>query len=250
MSRLLLCLRRKEPSSKKRLLLLPLNQRLIWELLLRHMGTCWKKYTWLLVLAQGDVEIEQVGEGDAGGAGGDGATPRHTIYTRRPPGAGGGATSKPPQSPEFENIHVGSWDTDNSACDDLPHAPRWRLTQGSRMSDRDNFHEFFSLSLPPAERLFQKRRNRFDLLDDHIHAEVNFFATSQEIVREWKLMREDTLEFENAKKAFAKENEKFNAEKKGLLWRISDAEMKLAQEKDFNINKQKEWEIDCERTNT
>ncbi|KAJ0666970.1 hypothetical protein HanPI659440_Chr17g0672651 [Helianthus annuus] len=86
------------------------------------------------------------------------------------------------------------------------------------MSNHDNCQEFFSLSLPPAERLFQKRRNRFDLLDDHIHAGVNFFATSQEIVREWKLMGEDTLEFENAKKAFAEESEKFNAERKGLLW--------------------------------
>ncbi|KAJ0618730.1 hypothetical protein HanHA89_Chr02g0056881 [Helianthus annuus] len=140
---------------------------------------------------QGDVEIEQVGEGGVGGAGGDGATPRHTIYTRRPQGAGGGATSKPPQSPEFENIHVGSWDTHNSACDDLPYAPRWRLTQGSRMSDRDNFHEFFSLSLPPAERLFQKRRNRFDLLDDHIHAEKKKVSDEAEHERVASQKREE-----------------------------------------------------------
>ncbi|KAF5766395.1 hypothetical protein HanRHA438_Chr15g0727091 [Helianthus annuus] len=101
------------------------------------------------------------------------------------------------------------------------------------MSDHDNCQDFFSLSLPPAERLFQKRRNRFDLLDDHIHVGVKFFATSQEIVREWKLMGEDTLEFENAKRAFAEEREKFNAEKKGLLWRVSDAEQKLAKEKQY-----------------
>ncbi|KAJ0671422.1 hypothetical protein HanOQP8_Chr13g0485291 [Helianthus annuus] len=118
------------------------------------------------------------------------------------------------------------------------------------MNDHENFREFFSLSPPPpAERLFQKRRNRFDLLDDHIHAEVNFFATSQEIVREWKLMGEETLEFENDKKAFAEKREKFNAEKKGLFWRVSDAEKKLVQEKQVNSNKQKEWEVACERTN-
>ncbi|MFS7930753.1 hypothetical protein Hanom_Chr04g00347981 [Helianthus anomalus] len=117
------------------------------------------------------------------------------------------------------------------------------------MNDHDNCQEFFSLSLPPAERLFQKRRNRFDLLDDHIHVRVNFFATSQEIVREWKLMGEETLEFENDKKAFAEEREKFNAEKKGLLWRVSNAEQKLVQEKQFNSNKQKEWEVACEQTN-
>ncbi|KAM0040242.1 hypothetical protein Hdeb2414_s0012g00391531 [Helianthus debilis subsp. tardiflorus] len=91
-----------------------------------------------------DVEVEQVGEGDAGdvgGAGGDGrgkgveteaesseATPRHTIYTRRPPGSGGGATFGVPRSPEFENIRAGSWDTHNPACAELPHAPRWNLT--------------------------------------------------------------------------------------------------------------------------
>ncbi|KAF5786011.1 hypothetical protein HanRHA438_Chr10g0447691 [Helianthus annuus] len=62
-------------------------------------------------------------------------------------------------------------------------------------------------------------------------------------------MGNDTLEFEAAKKAFAKEREKFNAEKKGLAWRVADAEDKLAKEKQFNANKQKEWEIACERTN-
>ncbi|KAM0071103.1 hypothetical protein Hdeb2414_s0001g00021011 [Helianthus debilis subsp. tardiflorus] len=108
---------------------------------------------------------------------------------------------------------------------------------------------FFSLSLPLAERLFQKKRNQMDLLDDHIHVGVNFFATSQEIAREWQLMGEDTLDFEAAKKAFAKEKEKFNAEKKGLSWRVADAKEKLAKEKQFNTNKQKEWEIACERTN-
>ncbi|KAJ0502480.1 hypothetical protein HanHA300_Chr11g0413411 [Helianthus annuus] len=108
------------------------------------------------------------------------------------------------------------------------------------MNDHANCQEFFNLSLPPTERLFQKRRNRFDLLDDHIHAGVNFFATSQEIVREWKLMGEETLEFENAKRAFAEEREKFNAEKKGLLWRVSDAEQKLVKEKEVNVDKQQD----------
>ncbi|KAJ0765741.1 hypothetical protein HanPI659440_Chr08g0306981 [Helianthus annuus] len=114
------------------------------------------------------------------------------------------------------------------------------------MNDLGNCREFFSLSLPPAERMFQKRRHRMDLLDDHIHAGVNFYDTSQEIVREWQLMGEDTLEFEAAKKALAEEREKFNAEKKGLAWRVADAEDKLAKEKHFNANKQKEWEISCE----
>ncbi|KAM0064468.1 hypothetical protein Hdeb2414_s0003g00103281 [Helianthus debilis subsp. tardiflorus] len=141
-----------------------------------------------------------------------------------------------------------SWDTHNPACDDLPHAPRWNLTQGSRMNDMGNFREFFSLSLPLTERLFQKRRHRMGLLDDRIHTGVNFYATSQEIVREWQLMGEDTLKFEAAKKALAEEREKFNAEKKGLAWRVVVAEDKLAKEKQFNSNEQKEWEIACERT--
>ncbi|KAF5754656.1 hypothetical protein HanXRQr2_Chr17g0793731 [Helianthus annuus] len=220
------------------------------------------------------MEVEQVGEGgggggggggDAGGAGdvgGDGrgkgveteaessdATHRQTIYTRRHPAPGGGGTSGVPHGHEFEHVQAGSWDTHNPACDDLPHAPRWHLTQGSQMNDHANWQEFFNLSLPPTERLFQKRCNRFDLLDDHIHAGVNFFATSQEIVREWKLMGEETLEFENEKKAFAEEREKFTAEKKGLLWRVSDAEQKLAQEKQVNTQKKKDWETACERTN-
>ncbi|KAJ0699135.1 hypothetical protein HanRHA438_Chr10g0435971 [Helianthus annuus] len=63
------------------------------------------------------------------------------------------------------------------------------------------------------------------------------------------LLGEDTLEFEAAKKELAEEREKFNAEKKGLAWRVADAEDKLAKEKQFNANKQKEWETACERTN-
>ncbi|KAJ0766634.1 hypothetical protein HanLR1_Chr03g0079781 [Helianthus annuus] len=62
-------------------------------------------------------------------------------------------------------------------------------------------------------------------------------------------MGEDTLEFEAANKAFAEEREKFNSEKKGLAWRVADVEDKLAKDKQFNTNKQKEWETACERTN-
>ncbi|MFS7906970.1 hypothetical protein Hanom_Chr01g00065481 [Helianthus anomalus] len=100
---------------------------------------------------------------DAGGVRGKGvdteaesseATPRQTIYNRCHPAPGGGGTSGNPHGQEFENVQAGSWDTHNPACADLPHAPRWNLTQGSRMSDLINCHDFFSLSLPPAERLF------------------------------------------------------------------------------------------------
>ncbi|KAJ0770442.1 hypothetical protein HanPI659440_Chr07g0257471 [Helianthus annuus] len=88
-----------------------------------------------------------------------------------------------------------------------------------------------------------------DLLDDHIHAGMNFYATTQEIVREWQAMGEDTLEFEAAKKELAEERETFNSEKKGLLWRVAEAEDKLAKEKQFNVDQQKEWETACEWTN-
>ncbi|KAJ0466686.1 hypothetical protein HanIR_Chr14g0674941 [Helianthus annuus] len=159
---------------------------------------------------------------------------RQTIYTKRPPG-GGGATSSAVRSPQFKSIHADSWETHNPACDDLPHAPRWNLSQGSRMNDLGNYHDFFSMSLPPAERMFQKRRNRFELLDDHVRAGVNFFATSLEIVREWRSMGEETVEFEDTRRAFAEEKEKFNAEKKGLQWRVADAERKLEQEKQREV---------------
>ncbi|MFS8006974.1 hypothetical protein Hanom_Chr14g01255531 [Helianthus anomalus] len=52
-------------------------------------------------------------------------------------------------------------------------------------------------------------------------------------------MGEDTLEFEAAKKAFVEEREKFNAEKKGLSWRVADAEEKLAKEKQLSWEKTK-----------
>ncbi|MFS7996924.1 hypothetical protein Hanom_Chr12g01135731 [Helianthus anomalus] len=83
----------------------------------------------------------QVGEGGTAAVGGDAsgdgrgegvdteaesseATPRHTIYTKRPPGSGGGGISGVPRSPEYENVQAGSWDTHNPACADLPHAPK------------------------------------------------------------------------------------------------------------------------------
>ncbi|KAJ0719512.1 hypothetical protein HanLR1_Chr08g0282581 [Helianthus annuus] len=146
-------------------------------------------------------------------------------------------------------VEGGSWTTHNPACDNLPPAHRWSLTQGSRMDNLPNYCEFYSLSLPSAERLFQKNRHRMDLLDDHIHAGVNYFATTQEIVRKWQAMGEDTMEFEAARKEFAAEREAFNAEKKGLLWRVADNEEKLAKEKQFNAGRRKEWEQACERTN-
>ncbi|KAJ0507227.1 hypothetical protein HanIR_Chr11g0503991 [Helianthus annuus] len=213
----------------------------------------------------GDAAGGDVG-GDAGGgdgAGGDVAgvdkgkgvevemessetTPQQTIYTKRPPG-GGGATSGAVRDSYFEHIPDDSWG--NPACDDMPHVPRWSLTQGSRMDDLKNCHEFYSLSLPPAERMFQKNRSRFALLDDHVRAGVNFFAISQEILREWRSMGEETLEFEEAKKTFSEEREKINTERKGLQWRVADAEQKLEEQKQLNEQKQKDWESACARTN-
>ncbi|KAJ0591910.1 hypothetical protein HanHA300_Chr03g0078771 [Helianthus annuus] len=114
-----------------------------------------------------DVEVEQVEEGGAGdggrGGGGDGGdggrggsadievesseiTPHHTIYTKVVRGSGEGGASGTHHSPEYEHVQGGSWDTHNLACADLPHAPRWNLTQGSRMTDLGNCREFFSLS--------------------------------------------------------------------------------------------------------
>ncbi|KAJ0763832.1 hypothetical protein HanPI659440_Chr08g0285431 [Helianthus annuus] len=204
-----------------------------------------------------DVTAEHVGEGGDGGAGGAGgdvaggagggdegkkvgteaksseATQRRTIYTKRLSGGGGGVALGVARSPQFENIRADSWDTHNPACDDLPHAPRWNLTQRSRMNDLNNCHDFFSLSLPPSERMFQKKRNRFELLDDHVRAGVNYFATSQEIVREWRLMGEEAVEFEDEKRAFAEEKEN----------------SMLRRRKQVNAQKQKDWEFACERTN-
>ncbi|XP_035845431.1 uncharacterized protein LOC110933087 [Helianthus annuus] len=173
-------------------------------------------------------------------------TPQQTIYTKRPP-VEGGATSGFVRSPHFEQNPGDSWG--NPACDDLPHVPRWGLTQGSRMNDLQNCQEFFSLSLPPAERMFQKNRSRFALIDDHVTAGVNFFATSQEILREWRSMGEETMAFEEAKKAFAGEKEKFNTEQKGLQWRVTEAERKFEEQKQLNEQKQKDWESACARTN-
>ncbi|KAJ0540042.1 hypothetical protein HanHA300_Chr08g0293681 [Helianthus annuus] len=86
-----------------------------------------------------EAAVGNVGEGGGDTAGGVGvddrgkgietevesseATPRQTIYTKRP-SSGGGATSGAVRSPQFTNVRADSWDTHNPACDDLPHAPR------------------------------------------------------------------------------------------------------------------------------
>ncbi|KAM0052592.1 hypothetical protein Hdeb2414_s0007g00249981 [Helianthus debilis subsp. tardiflorus] len=62
-------------------------------------------------------------------------------------------------------------------------------------------------------------------------------------------MGEDTMEFEAARKEFVTEREAFNDDKKGLLWMVADSEEKLAKEKQYNADRQKEWEQACERTN-
>ncbi|MFS7958412.1 hypothetical protein Hanom_Chr07g00678251 [Helianthus anomalus] len=192
--------------------------------------------------AAGNVAAGDKGKGIELDAESSETTPPRTVYTKRPPG-GGGATSGTVRDSHVERVPEESWD--NPACDDMPHVPRWNLVQGSRMDDLDNCHQFFSLSFPPAERMFQKRRNRFALMDDHVRAGVNFFATSQEILREWRSMGEETLEFEESKKAFSEEREKFNSEKKGLQWRVAEAERKLEEQKQLNEQKQKEWESAC-----
>ncbi|MFS7921314.1 hypothetical protein Hanom_Chr03g00235351 [Helianthus anomalus] len=66
------------------------------------------------------------------------------------------------------------------------------------MDNLANCNELYSLSLPPAERLYQKNQNRFNLLDDHVRSGVNFFSTAQEIVREWQSMGEEIMEFEKS----------------------------------------------------
>ncbi|MFS7922709.1 hypothetical protein Hanom_Chr03g00252191 [Helianthus anomalus] len=184
---------------------------------------------------QVETVAENVGGASAGGDEGGGgvdtevesseATPRYTIYTRCPPGSGGCGTSGVPRNSEYEQVHSGSWDTHNPTCADLLHAPRWNLTHGSRMTDLNNCREFFSMSPPRPKDCFKRN-----------------------IAREWQLMGEDTLEFEAAKKAFAEEREKFNAEK-WLSWRVANAEDKLAKEKRLNADKEKEWETACEWTN-
>ncbi|KAJ0640249.1 hypothetical protein HanLR1_Chr16g0613211 [Helianthus annuus] len=62
-------------------------------------------------------------------------------------------------------------------------------------------------------------------------------------------MGEDIMDFKNAKKSLVAEREAFNSEKKGLMWRVADAEEKLSQEKQLNADRQKDWAAACERSN-
>ncbi|MFS7943412.1 hypothetical protein Hanom_Chr06g00500011 [Helianthus anomalus] len=146
--------------------------------------------------------------------------------------------------------HADGVETEVESSETTPHATIYpKLVPGSRGGGVRGPPEPRIYACSRLRECFRKKHHRMDLLDDHIHAGVNLYATCQEIVREWQLMGEDTLEFEAAKKELAEGREKFNAEKKGLLWRVSVAEDKLAKEKQFNANKQKEWETTCERTN-
>ncbi|MFS7994809.1 hypothetical protein Hanom_Chr12g01110461 [Helianthus anomalus] len=62
-------------------------------------------------------------------------------------------------------------------------------------------------------------------------------------------MGEQIMEFENAKREFVVDRERFNAEKKGLNWRVSDAKEKLAKEQKLNAERQEEWTVALARTN-
>ncbi|KAF5817972.1 hypothetical protein HanXRQr2_Chr02g0059331 [Helianthus annuus] len=117
------------------------------------------------------------------------------------------------------------------------------------MDSLDNCPEFYSTSLPPSECLYQMNKDQFRLLDDHVRFGVNYYATTQEIVCEWGSMGEQIMKFENAKQEFNVDREKFNAEKKGLNWRVSDAEEKLAKEQKHNTESQEEWTAACARSN-
>ncbi|MFS7937682.1 hypothetical protein Hanom_Chr05g00430571 [Helianthus anomalus] len=57
------------------------------------------------------------------------------------------------------------------------------------------------------------------------------------------------IEFEEEKREFVVKKEKFNKEHKGLNWRVSDAEVKLAQEQKLNAQRQEEWTVACAHTN-
>ncbi|KAJ0747589.1 hypothetical protein HanOQP8_Chr05g0191281 [Helianthus annuus] len=140
-------------------------------------------------------------------------TPQQTIYTKRPPG-GGGATSGTVRDSHFERVPDDSWG--NPACDDMPHVPRWSLTQGSRMTDLQNCQEFFSLRFFANGDLWEKKL--------------------------WRLKR--------LRRRFLKRKKKFNAEQKGLQWRVTEAERKLEEQKQLNEQKRKDWESACARTNT
>ncbi|KAJ0725801.1 hypothetical protein HanPI659440_Chr12g0463001 [Helianthus annuus] len=177
--------------------------------------------------------------------------PPMTKYTRRlPPGNEGHGRSEGQGGSESRKGEAsGSWMAHNPACDDLPHVPCWSLVQGSHMDSFDNCHEFYSTSLPPAEHLYQKNKDRSRLLEDHVRLGVNYFAMTQEIVHEWSSMREQIMEFENTKREFVMDRERFNVEKKGLNWRVSDAEEKLAKEQKLNAEHQEEWTAACARTN-
>ncbi|MFS7983963.1 hypothetical protein Hanom_Chr11g00980901 [Helianthus anomalus] len=171
------------------------------------------------------------------------ATPRQgTIYTKRVRISGEGGASGVHPSPEFQHAQGGSWTTHNLAYDDLPHAPHWTLTQGSKMNDIANCREFYFLSLPPAERMFQKNHHWLDLLDDHIHASVNFYATFQEIVRGWQLMGEDTLESETAKKELAEEREKLMWKRRGLKLKGEKTQINNEQEEERALYQKRENE--------
>ncbi|MFS8013880.1 hypothetical protein Hanom_Chr15g01338191 [Helianthus anomalus] len=123
--------------------------------------------------------------------------PRVTKFTRRALFAGDmegrGHSGEQGGSGAVRKKAGESWMEHIPTYDKLPHVSNWSLVQGSRM---DNCHEFYLMSMPPAERLYQKRRECWRLFDAHAHHAVNMLSTTQEIVREWKWMGEQIVEFE------------------------------------------------------
>ncbi|KAJ0469284.1 hypothetical protein HanIR_Chr14g0706251 [Helianthus annuus] len=144
-----------------------------------------------------------------------------------------------------------------------PHQAPWSLKK------RDTFQEFgpcrdwFLNSFTPGEVNRQKAKNHEGLYRTYVIGEANTRAANHQIVREWRTMVRERVDWENyrermlkrindfekSKAAFDEERAKFDADKKAEEWgreglknKLQTAEQQLAKEK-------AEFKRICERDN-
>ncbi|MFS7888648.1 hypothetical protein Hanom_Chr00s000001g01597671 [Helianthus anomalus] len=180
-------------------------------------------------------------------------------------GAASGARGSMPQT-------IGPKDTVGDICyktyteetrGNAPHQAPWGLKQKDTFLEFDACRDWFLNSSPPGEVNHQRARSHDGLYQAYVVREANTHAANHQIVREWRTMVKERVEwkkyrehlvrqvkdFEKAKAAFAEEKAKFEADRKSEEWGREGLRGKLRAAEDLLAKERVEWKKICEKDN-
>ncbi|MFS7897858.1 hypothetical protein Hanom_Chr00s013295g01750461 [Helianthus anomalus] len=146
---------------------------------------------------------------------------------------------------------------------DAPHQAPWSLKQKDTFQEFGPCRDWFLNSFTPGEVNRQKAKNHELLYRTYVIGEANTRAANHQIVREWRTMirervdweayRERMLkrfaDFEKSKAAFDEEKAKFDADKKAEEWAREGLKNKLQAVEQQLAKEKAEFKRICERDN-